>query len=93
MNETNDIVDKIDQKITGASPLWINDWYIDPDTCRIKRGNEVVKLEPKVMTVLVCLAGEAGKVISSGSQSLARYGGRLRLTGQHHHQITQSLWR
>ena len=64
MNETNDIVEKDDQKINGASPFWINDWYIDPDTCRIKRGDEVVKLEPKVMTVLACLAGEAGKVIS-----------------------------
>lgn len=64
MSKTNDIADTDDQKITGASPFWINDWYIDPDTCRIKRGNEAVKLEPKVMTVLVCLAVEAGKVIS-----------------------------
>ena len=30
----------------------------------LKRGDQVVKLEPKVMAVLVCLAGEAGKVIS-----------------------------
>lgn len=64
MNETNATTDKVVQKITGASPFWINDWYIDPDSCRIQRGNEVVKLEPKVMTVLVCLAEEAGKVIS-----------------------------
>ena len=64
-NDTNDPVDpKVTPKITGSTPFWINDWHIDPDTCRIQRGDEVVKLEPKVMTVLVCLAEEAGKVVS-----------------------------
>jgi TolB-like protein/DNA-binding winged helix-turn-helix (wHTH) protein/Tfp pilus assembly protein PilF len=64
-NDTNDSVNpEMTPEITGSIPFWINDWHIDPDACRIQRGDEVVKLEPKVMTVLVCLAEEAGKVIS-----------------------------
>ncbi|WP_455218451.1 winged helix-turn-helix domain-containing tetratricopeptide repeat protein [Kaarinaea lacus] len=45
-------------------PFWIADWLIDPPTCRIKRGDIETKLEPKVMTVLTCLAENAGQVVS-----------------------------
>jgi TolB-like protein/DNA-binding winged helix-turn-helix (wHTH) protein/Flp pilus assembly protein TadD len=65
MTDTNDPADpEVNRKATGNTPFQINNWHIDPETCRIQQGDKVVKLEPKVMTVLVCLAEEAGKVIS-----------------------------
>lgn len=64
MNETNHSDGNTGSALTGAGSFWINDWYVEPDTCRIQRGQQDVKLEPKVMTVLVCLAEEAGTVIS-----------------------------
>jgi TolB-like protein/DNA-binding winged helix-turn-helix (wHTH) protein/Tfp pilus assembly protein PilF len=50
--------------IDDQSPFWLEDWYIEPSAGRISRLGEEVKLEPKVMTVLVCLAQSQGKVIS-----------------------------
>jgi TolB-like protein/DNA-binding winged helix-turn-helix (wHTH) protein/Flp pilus assembly protein TadD len=45
-------------------PFWIGDWFVDPATCRIRSADTEVKLEPKAMTVLVCLAEHAGEVLS-----------------------------
>jgi len=45
-------------------PFYLEDWYIKPDLGRISRGGEEVKLEPKVMSVLVYLAERAGEVVS-----------------------------
>jgi len=50
--------------IDDQAPFWLEDWYVEPSTDRIARQGEEVKLEPKVMTVLVCLAQSQGKVIS-----------------------------
>ncbi len=44
-------------------PFRVADWYVDPAACRIKRAEEEVKLEPKAMTVLICLAQHAGEVV------------------------------
>lgn len=44
--------------------FWVADWLVDPATCRIKSGDIEVKLEPKVMMVLVYLAENAGQVLS-----------------------------
>lgn len=49
---------------TDQSPFWLEDWHVEPAAGRLKRLNEVVKLEPKVMMVLVCLARQAGQVVS-----------------------------
>jgi len=48
------------------SPFLVGDWIADPETGRLQlqRGDEEVKLEPKVMGVLVCFAQHAGKVVS-----------------------------
>lgn len=56
MNDTSEIDDH--------SPFWLEDWYVEPSTGCISRGGDKSKLEPKVMTVLVCLARSQGKVIS-----------------------------
>ncbi|MGD8785364.1 MAG: winged helix-turn-helix domain-containing protein [Thioalkalispiraceae bacterium] len=45
-------------------PFYLADWYINPDLGRISRGGVEVKLEPKVMSVLVYLAERAGEVVS-----------------------------
>jgi len=42
----------------------VADWQVDPKSARISRAGESIKLEPKVMAVLVYLADHAGQVIS-----------------------------
>ena len=42
----------------------IGDYVIEPRQNRIVRGEAEVRLEPKVMDVLVCLAAHAGEVVS-----------------------------
>ena len=42
----------------------VGDWYIEPDTGRINNGQDENKLEPKVMTVLLCLVSRPGEVVS-----------------------------
>ena len=42
----------------------IGDWRVEPDSGRLLRGADEVKLEPKVMEVLLCLAQSPGKVVT-----------------------------
>ena len=42
----------------------VGDWRVQPSLNRLQRGEEVVRLEPKVMQVLVCLAEQAGEVVT-----------------------------
>jgi TolB-like protein/DNA-binding winged helix-turn-helix (wHTH) protein/Tfp pilus assembly protein PilF len=44
--------------------IYIADWEIHPETLRVSRGDDCVKLEPKVMQVLLYLAEKAGQVVS-----------------------------
>ena len=46
------------------SSFYIADWRIEPDTLCIFHASSEVKLEPKVMQVLVYLASKSGEVIS-----------------------------
>jgi adenylate cyclase len=53
--------------LTGASngrSFRVADWTVDPAGGRIRRGDDVVRLEPKVMDVLVYLARRPGEVIT-----------------------------
>ena len=55
----------MDEKdISPHEPFEIGEWLVDPDSGRLRRGDDEVKLEPKVMAVLVCLAQQPGKVLS-----------------------------
>ncbi len=56
-------MDNEPESLSGTA-FWVADWYVDPTAGRINREGAEVKLEPKVMTVLVCLAERAGKVVS-----------------------------
>jgi TolB-like protein/DNA-binding winged helix-turn-helix (wHTH) protein len=42
----------------------IADWHVDPQTCQIRQGDEIVKLEPKVMELLVYMAEHPSEVLS-----------------------------
>jgi TolB-like protein/DNA-binding winged helix-turn-helix (wHTH) protein len=48
-----------------ALPFRLGDWAVDPVLNRIARGDETVKLEPRMMRLLLCLAERAGEVVSA----------------------------
>lgn len=48
----------------GNAPFRIGQWRIDPALDQISREGTPVKLEPRTMRVLVCLAEHAGEVVS-----------------------------
>ena len=50
--------------ISTQEPFRVGEWYVDPDSGRLLREGVEVKLEPKVMQVLVFLAQHSGKVVS-----------------------------
>jgi adenylate cyclase len=53
-----------DRKIDAETPFYLADWRVDPAICRISSGSDEHKIEPKAMTVLVCLAQQQGQVLS-----------------------------
>lgn len=46
------------------TPFMVNDWLVDPGASRLQRGEDTIRLEPKVMAVLVLLAKFPGKVLT-----------------------------
>lgn len=52
------------RNIDAETPFYVADWYVDPATCRITKDGQSHKIEPKAMTVLVCLAQKQGQVLS-----------------------------
>src|SRR5688572_19334392 len=44
--------------------LRIGDWLADPEANRLRRGEEVLHLEPKAMTVLMLLAARPGRLLT-----------------------------
>jgi transcriptional activator of cad operon len=48
----------------GNAGLRIGDWTVEPALDQLSSTGRTVKLEPKVMSVLVCLADRAGQVVS-----------------------------
>src|SRR5882757_2729250 len=47
-----------------SSVLCVGDFRVDPSLDEISRDGATVKLEPRAMRVLVCLAEHAGEVVS-----------------------------
>ncbi|MHB1143382.1 MAG: winged helix-turn-helix domain-containing tetratricopeptide repeat protein [Thiobacillus sp.] len=52
------------QSLDRERPFRIGDWLVDPAVGCLTRGGRSVKLEPKVMDLLVHLAQQRGKVLS-----------------------------
>lgn len=50
--------------INCQSGFYLGEWWVSPPEGRITRGAEVVRLEPKVMEVLVYLASRPGDVVT-----------------------------
>lgn len=42
----------------------VGEWHVEPNTGHLRKGEQETKLEPRVMSLLVCLAGKRGEVIS-----------------------------
>lgn len=53
-----------DSKPSSASPLTIGDWRVDPAAHELARAGETVRIEPKVMQVLLRLAAVSGGVVT-----------------------------
>ncbi len=48
----------------GADILWVGDWRVDPSTRLVTRGGERVRLEPKMLDVLMMLVERRGEAVS-----------------------------
>ena len=56
---------KLDKMIIDRSTTFLlGDWLIEPTLSRISRGEEIVRIDPRNMDVLVLLASRAGEVLS-----------------------------
>src|SRR5512143_3887054 len=52
------------ESAAASGSLELGEWLVQPDQNRISRDGESVQLEPRLMDVLVFLAGRAGQVVS-----------------------------
>ena len=52
------------EEMEDNQPFLLGEWHVDPVSDRISRGDQSVKLEPKVMDVLVYLSTRPGQVAS-----------------------------
>src|SRR5215472_6695015 len=50
--------------LIGNAAFRIREWRVDPALDEISREGTTIKLEPRAMRVLVCLAERAGEVVS-----------------------------
>ena len=48
----------------GGGPFRLGEWLVEPSLNRVSRGETTIQLELKVMDVLVCLAENAGEVVT-----------------------------
>jgi Tol biopolymer transport system component/DNA-binding winged helix-turn-helix (wHTH) protein len=48
----------------GHTDLWIGDWQIDPQANELKQNGRVLRLEPRAMQTLLCLAENAGRPVT-----------------------------
>lgn len=51
-------------RMSADTPIYISDWLVEPSLGRLSRGSQEVRLEPKVMQVLLRLAHEPGEVVT-----------------------------
>ncbi len=50
--------------VSQQHPFLVGDWYVDPASGRVSHDGKTVKLEPRVMDVLVYLADRPGQVVT-----------------------------
>ncbi|HEY3380191.1 MAG TPA: transcriptional regulator [Vicinamibacterales bacterium] len=49
--------------LMGSDDLRIGDWLVQPTLGRVSKGEEVVRLRPQLMDVLLCLASRHGRTV------------------------------
>jgi TolB-like protein/DNA-binding winged helix-turn-helix (wHTH) protein len=50
--------------LAAHNSLKVGDWTVDPDLNQLSAQGKALKIEPKAMAVLLCLANRAGRVVS-----------------------------
>jgi len=63
--------------VEPSSPFRVGDWNADPSSGRLHKPGTDIKLEPKVMQVLVYLAQHQGKVISREALEAEAWAGTI----------------
>jgi TolB-like protein/DNA-binding winged helix-turn-helix (wHTH) protein len=58
------IADFIEHPRTDPPPFRLGEWLVSPGSGEITDGRSVLRVEPKAMDVLVCLAARPGEVVS-----------------------------
>ena len=47
-----------------ADAFRVGDWFVEPQLNNISKNGNTIRVEPKIMQVLVCLAKHANEVVS-----------------------------
>jgi TolB-like protein/DNA-binding winged helix-turn-helix (wHTH) protein/Tfp pilus assembly protein PilF len=63
--------------VSKQTPFRVGDWHVDPASGRMIRDGKVIKLEPRVMDVLVYLAGRPGQVVTRDELEAKVWVGRV----------------
>ncbi|MFK8014766.1 MAG: tetratricopeptide repeat protein [Gammaproteobacteria bacterium] len=69
-----DAADPKKTRIELEQPFELGAWHVEPQTGRLRRADETVSLEPKLMSLLVLLASEPGRVFSRADLELRLWG-------------------
>lgn len=75
-----------------SGDFFIAGWRVQPAANRLQRGDQIVRVEPKVMQVLVCLAAEAGEVVTREAL-IARVWSEVHVTDDVLHRAVRELRR
>ena len=54
---------EVDKPSAGELSFRLGEWLVEPRLNRLTRDGESIQIEPKVMDVLVCLAGHACELV------------------------------
>lgn len=57
------------------TPFQVGDWIVDPSSSQLEKNGDAVKIEPKVMQVLVYLAEHSGQVVGREELEAAVWSG------------------
>jgi len=63
--------------VDGDLPFLVGDWRVDPQNNELQHGDHIIKLEPKVMDVLIYLAMHPGQVVSRTELEQHVWSGRV----------------
>jgi DNA-binding winged helix-turn-helix (wHTH) protein len=64
-------------RMAAARRFRVADWTVEPTANRLRRGEQVVRLEPKVSDLLLYLASRPGQVISHQELETGVWAGRV----------------